>query len=57
MVFLRPVVLRDAASGDRLSLDRYDLIRAQQQASQPAPNPSAAAGRRAGAAAAGPLCA
>jgi general secretion pathway protein D len=39
MVFLRPVVLRDAASGDRLSLDRYELMRAQQQGSQPAPNP------------------
>ena len=38
MVFLRPVVLRDAASGDRLTLDRYDLIRAQQQASQPEPS-------------------
>lgn len=38
MVFLRPVVLRDAASGDRLTLDRYDLIRAQQQAAQPEPS-------------------
>jgi general secretion pathway protein D len=36
MVFLRPVVLRDAASADKLSLDRYDLIRAQQKDSQPA---------------------
>jgi len=35
MVFLRPVVLRDAASTDKLSLDRYDLIRAQQKDSQP----------------------
>jgi general secretion pathway protein D len=35
MVFLRPVVLRDQASSDTLSLDRYDYIRAQQQASQP----------------------
>jgi len=25
MVFLRPVVLRDAASIDKLALDRYDL--------------------------------
>ena len=38
MVFLRPVVLRDAASADKLSLDRYDLIRAQQKDSQPAPS-------------------
>ena len=36
MVFLRPVVLRDAASADKLSLDRYDLIRAQQKDAQPA---------------------
>jgi general secretion pathway protein D len=28
-------VLRDAASTDKLSLDRYDLIRAQQKDSQP----------------------
>jgi general secretion pathway protein D len=39
MVFLRPVVLRDAPAGDRLSLDRYDQIRAQQKEAQPAPNP------------------
>jgi general secretion pathway protein D len=39
MVFLRPVVLRDAAAGDRLTLDRYDIIRAQQGAAQPAPSP------------------
>ncbi len=38
MVFLRPVVLRDGASADKLSLDRYDLIRAQQQRAQPVPN-------------------
>ena len=38
MVFLRPIVLRDAASGDRLTLDRYDIIRAQQKDSQPEPN-------------------
>jgi len=36
MVFLRPVVLRDADSTNKLSLDRYDLIRAQQQNVQPA---------------------
>ena len=39
MVFLRPVVLRDAPAGDRLSLDRYDQIRAQQRDAQPAQNP------------------
>jgi general secretion pathway protein D len=39
MVFLRPTVLRDGPGGDRLTLDRYDLIRAQQQAVQPADNP------------------
>ena len=36
MVFLRPVVLRDADTTNKLSLDRYDLIRAQQQSVQPA---------------------
>ncbi|HJV63137.1 MAG TPA: type II secretion system secretin GspD [Albitalea sp.] len=35
MVFLRPVVMRDAATADKVSLDRYDLIRAQQQTAQP----------------------
>jgi general secretion pathway protein D len=38
MVFLRPVVLRDAPSADKLSLDRYDVIRAQQKDNQPAPS-------------------
>jgi general secretion pathway protein D len=38
MVFLRPTVLRDAASADRLSLDRYDLIRANQKDAQPQPS-------------------
>jgi general secretion pathway protein D len=38
MVFLRPVVLRDAPSADKLSLDRYDVIRAQQKDSQPTPS-------------------
>ncbi len=36
MVFLRPTVLRDAPSSNRLSMDRYDLIRAQQSGGQPA---------------------
>ena len=38
MVFLRPVVVRDAAASDALMLDRYDAIRALQQATQPAPS-------------------
>jgi general secretion pathway protein D len=38
MVFLRPVVVRDADGANRLSVDRYDQIRAQQQRSQPAPS-------------------
>jgi general secretion pathway protein D len=38
MVFLRPVVMRDQASSNKLSLDRYDYIRAEQQNSQPPPN-------------------
>ncbi|MEO7392603.1 MAG: type II secretion system protein GspD, partial [Ramlibacter sp.] len=35
MVFLRPVVIRDAAQSDALSLDRYDLMRGKQEAAQP----------------------
>lgn len=31
MVFLRPVVMRDASSANKLSLDRYDLIRGEQK--------------------------
>jgi general secretion pathway protein D len=38
MVFLRPVVLRDAASAEKLTLDRYELIRAQQRSAQPQPS-------------------
>jgi general secretion pathway protein D len=38
MVFLRPVVVRDAAATERLSLDRYDLMRAGVKDAQPAPN-------------------
>ena len=38
MVFLRPVVLRDADSASRLSMDRYDQIRGEQKSSQPAPS-------------------
>ena len=35
MVFLRPVIVRDATSTESLSLDRYDLMRATQQFAQP----------------------
>jgi len=38
MVFLRPIVLRDAESAAAFSADRYDQIRARQQGSQPAPS-------------------
>jgi general secretion pathway protein D len=38
MVFLRPVVMRDAESANQLSLDRYELIRAQQKDAQPTPS-------------------
>ena len=36
MVFLRPVVVRDAAASDALMIDRYDAIRALQHNAQPA---------------------
>ncbi|WP_295852785.1 type II secretion system secretin GspD [uncultured Xylophilus sp.] len=39
MVFLRPVVVRDAADSDTLAEDRYGQIRALQQNIQPASNP------------------
>ena len=35
MVFLRPVIVRDASSTESLSLDRYDQMRASQQLAQP----------------------
>jgi len=35
MVFLRPVVIRDAAASDTLSLDRYEAMRGAQQQGQP----------------------
>jgi general secretion pathway protein D len=35
MVFLRPVVVRDSADTEKLSLDRYDLMRANQESAQP----------------------
>jgi general secretion pathway protein D len=36
MVFLRPVVIRDAAAAESLSMGRYEQMRAAQQAAQPA---------------------
>ena len=38
MVFLRPVIVRDAAATEAFSLDRYDYMRTQQQANQPEPS-------------------
>jgi len=38
MVFLRPVVMRDADAANRFSADRYDQIRGQQQTTQPQPS-------------------
>ena len=35
MVFMRPVVVRDATATDSLSIDRYDLMRGQQKNAQP----------------------
>ena len=35
MVFLRPTIMRDAESSNRLSLDRYELLRGQQKDAQP----------------------
>ena len=38
MVFLRPIVMRDADAANKFSIDRYDQIRASQQQTQPAPS-------------------
>jgi general secretion pathway protein D len=38
MVFLRPVVMRDADTANRLSLDRYEQIRGFQKEMQPSPS-------------------
>ena len=38
LVFLRPIVMRDQAASNRVSLDRYDYIRSEQQATQPPNN-------------------
>ena len=36
MVFLRPTIIRDQLSGDAVTADRYEQLRALQQAAQPA---------------------
>ncbi|AYQ30658.1 type II secretion system secretin GspD [Polaromonas sp. Pch-P] len=38
MVFLRPVVVRDATATDNLSMDRYEFMRGAQKDNQPIPN-------------------
>ena len=38
MVFIRPVVVRDATSTDALTIDRYDQMRGKQQDAQPVPS-------------------
>jgi general secretion pathway protein D len=38
MIFLRPVVVRDADATQNLSLDRYDIMRVLQKDTQPAPS-------------------
>jgi general secretion pathway protein D len=38
MVFLRPVVIRDAGQNELLSLDRYELMRGKQIDAQPTPS-------------------
>lgn len=38
MVFMRPVIVRDAAEVDALSIDRYNLMRTKQQNTQPIPS-------------------
>ncbi|WP_295953677.1 type II secretion system secretin GspD [Rhodoferax sp.] len=39
MVFLRPIVVRDADTSDTLASDRYDMMRVQQQGMKPAQHP------------------
>jgi general secretion pathway protein D len=38
MVFLRPVVMRDADSANRFSVDRYEMLRGVQERAQPLPS-------------------
>ncbi|BDT68956.1 secretin XcpQ [Comamonadaceae bacterium OS-1] len=39
MVFLRPIVVRDSGTSDALALDRYDMMRVQQQGVTPSAHP------------------
>lgn len=39
MVFLRPIVMRGPEDANKLSLDRYDMMRTQQKDAQPRRNP------------------
>lgn len=39
MLFLRPIVVRDADTSDALASDRYDMMRVQQQGMKPAQHP------------------
>ena len=38
VVFLRPIVMRDAESANKFSVDRYEQIRGRQETSQPPPS-------------------
>jgi general secretion pathway protein D len=38
MVFLRPIVMRDAESANKFSTDRYEQIRGLQKDNQPTPS-------------------
>jgi general secretion pathway protein D len=38
IVFLRPIVMRDADSANRFSVDRYEQIRGRQESAQPLPS-------------------
>jgi general secretion pathway protein D len=38
MVFLRPIVIRDAATSDSVMMDRYEVIRSSQKHTQPPPS-------------------
>lgn len=39
MVFLRPVVIRDAVQAQEISFDRYEMMRGKQELAQPVPHP------------------
>jgi len=38
MVFLRPIVMRDGETQNRMSMDRYNMIRSMQKDAQPTPS-------------------